>query len=170
MEILILGILLVALMVYASTKIKKSAAQAFEEEAVETSEFTLVKPEGFLRPLKDDESFEAYSKDFGTEGASDLRLARARVIVTLDGDFEAIGREAKDSGAAVQDDHFTVNGRRERTLEVEKLEKGIPVNVFSKLIEGDGKIYRLETVVLREQKDAFLRRIELMMASFSLQQ
>ena len=168
MEILILGILLVALMVFASTKIKKSAARAFDEEPVETSEFTLIKPQGFLRPLKDEESFEAYSKDFGAEGASDLRLARARVVVTPDGDFEAIGREVNESGNSMQDAHFTVNGRRERTLEVERSEKGIPVNVFSKLIEGDGKVYRLETVVLREQRDAFLRKIEMMMDSFSL--
>ena len=58
MEILIIGSLIVALMVYASTKIKRSAAQAFEEETIETDEFYLVKPEGFLNPIGNASEFE----------------------------------------------------------------------------------------------------------------
>jgi hypothetical protein len=169
MEILILGLLLVALMVYASTRIKKTAARAFEEELVDTDDFTIVKPEGFIHPLNTDSVFEANSKDFGTDEAADLRLARANLIVTAGGSYDAISREVAASGSELLgNESFVVDGRHERVIEVEALEKGYPVNIFSKIIDGDGKVYRLEVVVLREEKDNFLPRIEKMLDSFAL--
>src|SRR5215218_5042830 len=82
MEILILGVILVALMAYVSTRIKKSAARAFEREVIETGDFRLVKPEGFLSPVSENSeyAFEAYSKDFGEDdAAAEHRQARAVV-------------------------------------------------------------------------------------------
>ena len=54
MEILIPGLILVALMVYVSTKIKKNAVDAFGEETITTDDFVLIKPEGFLHNLNGD--------------------------------------------------------------------------------------------------------------------
>ena len=73
MEILIMGGIIVALMVYASTRIKRSAAAAFEEETIETDDFSLVKPEGFLNPVENEDflAFYAFSKDFGEEGKAE---------------------------------------------------------------------------------------------------
>ena len=51
MEILIPGLILVGLMVWVSTRIKRNAAKAFEREEIETAEFSLTKPEGFLAPV-----------------------------------------------------------------------------------------------------------------------
>src|SRR5690349_3226793 len=84
MELLIPGLILVGLMVYASTRIKRNAAQAFESETIETSEFTLFKPEGMLHKLNGDPrfAFEAYSREFGTEGYRDVRRATATVSKT----------------------------------------------------------------------------------------
>ncbi len=78
MEILIIGVIVVALMVWASTRIKRSAAEAFEEEAIDTDDFSLVKPEGFLSPVENDEylAFYAYSKEFGEEDKAE-NCARA---------------------------------------------------------------------------------------------
>ena len=83
MEILILGILIVALMVFVSTKIKKNAAQAFEREIIETEEFSLIKPEGLLHPLRDNSefAFEAYSKEFGDEDLRNFWRANAELLV-----------------------------------------------------------------------------------------
>ncbi len=47
MEILIVGIIVVAFMAYFSTKLKKFTAEQFEREEIESAEFSLVKPEGF---------------------------------------------------------------------------------------------------------------------------
>ena len=41
MEIFIVGVAVVALMVYVSTKIKRSAAAAFEREEIEEEDFSL---------------------------------------------------------------------------------------------------------------------------------
>ena len=89
MEILIVGVILVALMAYVSTKIKKSAAQAFEREEIETENFSIIKPAGFINPLNDENSafaFEARSKDLGKEAARNLWRARAtlRVVAGVD--------------------------------------------------------------------------------------
>ena len=67
MELLIPGLILVALMVWASTRIKKNAAAAFDAEVIETESFSIRKPEGFLHVLNDDSglAFRSYSKDFG---------------------------------------------------------------------------------------------------------
>src|SRR5687767_13384680 len=81
MEILIPGLILVALMIYASTRIKKSAAMAFESETVETEAFVIVKPTGFLNVIGGDPryAFEAYTKDFGPGSLSDIRKATAHI-------------------------------------------------------------------------------------------
>src|SRR5437867_2652270 len=83
MELLIPGLILVALMVYASTRIKRSAARAFEAEQIAGDGFTLVKPDGFLHRINDDSeyAFEAYSKEFGSGAADDVRAATAVALV-----------------------------------------------------------------------------------------
>ena len=79
MEFVIPGLILVAVMVYVSTRIKRSAAAAYDAETVETELFSVTKPEGFLAvasprsPLL----FEAYSKEFGTDGRENERMVTA---------------------------------------------------------------------------------------------
>ena len=81
MELLIPGLLLVALMVYASTKIKKAAAAAYEPESIETDRFAITKPEGMINPVNDDSPylFEAYTKDFGVDDQKNERQVTAFV-------------------------------------------------------------------------------------------
>jgi hypothetical protein len=81
MELLIPGLILVALMVYASTKIKKAAAAAFETETIETEEFAITKPEGMINPIRDESPylFEAYSKDYGDDDQRSERRLSAYV-------------------------------------------------------------------------------------------
>ena len=81
MEIWIIGGAIVGLMIYASTRIKRNAALAFAEEPIDTDEFSLVKPEGFLNPVENDEylAFYAYSKEYGEEDKAEKLLASFRV-------------------------------------------------------------------------------------------
>ena len=51
MEILVPGLILVALMVWLSTRIKRNAAAAFDAERVETEDLIVEKPGGFLHVL-----------------------------------------------------------------------------------------------------------------------
>ena len=85
--ILIPGLILVALMVYASTRIKKSAAAAFNAETVESDDFIIQKPQGFLNKLNRDEqfAFEAYSKEFGVGEAADFRQGSINLTIRYQG-------------------------------------------------------------------------------------
>src|SRR5205085_2158799 len=104
MEILIVGVILVALMVYASTRIKKSAARAFESETIDADEFYIEKPEGFINPLRDESAeyaFEAYSKDFGTGDAENVYQAQAFITVSSDKNFAQICGETRKNARKV---------------------------------------------------------------------
>src|SRR6478735_1312021 len=81
MELLIPGLILVALMVWASTKIKRSAAKAFDAEHVEGDGFAIDKPAGFLNRHYDSSEylFDAYSKEYGPGKADNVRAATAIV-------------------------------------------------------------------------------------------
>lgn len=148
MEILIIGGILVALMVYISTKIKKEAKLAYEQEIVETEDFRIVKAEGFIIPVKAESEFEfeAYSKDFGEEKGEDLNQCWA-IVRKKDGiEFDI------------------------EILKSERTEKDATIKLYSKtlIIQDLHKSLELEISVLSEYEDIYLERINLMLDSFTL--
>ena len=171
MEILILGLILVGLMVYASTRIKKTAAAAFEAETIETQDFVIQKPEGFLNVVGGDRkyAFEAYSKDFGGDGGGDIRLGRVNLTV-LDGKtLDDSVKKLRETGEEIVDDiSEVISSRRYRVIETKRVEKGVSLCGYYKIAEKDGKIYRLEALRLAETPDEFVRKIEVMVAGFEL--
>lgn len=171
MELLIPGLLLVALMVYLSTRIKKSAAAAFEREEVETPEFSLVKPEGFINPVNNPPEvvFSAYSKDFGTDAAENLR--QAEIIVTrLDGAaFDLACEAARGALASVtSEDTKTVGGHRACEIRGSLDEQGVPTAVSYSILEGDGVIFELRAVVIEDHKETYAQRIDETLSTFIL--
>ena len=171
MELLIPGLLLVALMVWASTRIKKTAAAAFEAETVETDNFVIQKPDGFLNVINGDPKFvfEAYSKEYGGEGAEDFRQGRINLTVREDRNVDEVVGELDGSDGKIMEDLAEVIGStRYRLIDVKRLEKGVEFFVMYKLAEQDGKVYSLEAVRLAETSDEFARKIEVMVSSFEL--
>lgn len=171
MELLIPGLLLVALMIYLSTRIKKTAAAAYEREEIDTPEFSLVKPEGFINPVNNpsDVVFSAYSKDFGSEGAENLR--QAEIIVTrLDGAaFDLACEAARGALASVtSEETTTVGGHRACEIRGSVEEQGVPTAVAYSIQEGDGRIFELRAVILEDQRSTFAQRIDETLASFRL--
>ena len=84
MEIWIIGIPLVILMVFLSTRIKKLANQAYGEELIERQGFALIKPEGLIALENPEEGFQfqAESKGFGQrEETESFREASASVSI-----------------------------------------------------------------------------------------
>jgi len=140
MELLIPGLILVALMVWASTRIKRSAARAFEAEHIEGDGFSLDKPDGFLQKLDDksEYAFEAYSKDFGRGLAENTRAATAVVVVNDQND----GPDQLMRG-------------------------GHEYQVRTKTIGSNSHRLTLRIEVLAEQFDDFARRIDEMLTSFA---
>ena len=166
MEILIIGSLIVALMVYASTKIKRSAAQAFEEETIETDEFYLVKPEGFLNPIGNasEFAFEAYSKEYGEEDAEKLRQAHTVLKIYTGRKFTEVCKDAKRSVDKVfSEEKF---GKGILLLKGEKAEKMVETQIYHKIIEDNEKIYDLQVTVLGETREVYEERINKLIESF----
>jgi hypothetical protein len=162
-EILIVGSIIVALMIYTSTRIKRSAARAFDEELIDKDDFTLIKPEGFLHVLNDDSgrAFTAYSREFGKDEASDQRRAWIKLQKTVDS-VQDVRRAIKAAAESLAEDVEA------KVIEVERAEAGRPVNAFYKFASRGGTLYELQAVVLREHRDEFLRKIQRSFESFRL--
>ena len=128
MEILVPGLILVGFMVWASTRIKRKAAKAFEREEIETPEYTLTKPEGFLALAEPPDGllFSAYSKEFGSDGAERVRKATVELSRFPDAHFDEITERAKIDSARVTSEHSgIIGGRKCATIVTERQEQGV---------------------------------------------
>lgn len=162
---------MVGLMVYVSTRIKRSAAAAFEPEQIETDEFSISKPEGFLHPLNNDNglAFEAYTKEFGEDDAKKLRHAWAELEVHESSDPDGIIGEIKRSAEKVLEEKTIREGERQVYLiDAERLENGVPVTTLYKITANGSKVYEMRISLLDEFKENFLQKSEEMRASFRL--
>lgn len=171
MEIFIVGIAVVALMVYVSTKIKKSAAAAFEEEMVETDEFKVFKPDGFIHPLNDEFPFEANSKESGKNEASKFRQARAVLRVDRTSDFKSVCENAKKSAGKIISKRYVENApdkQRIFLLEGETFEDTVKIITFWKIVESRSKIYELKAAVIEAYAEDFTDKLKQMLESFEV--
>ena len=158
-------------MVWASTRIKKTAAAAFDAETVETDDFVIQKPDGFLNVINGDPkyAFEAYSKEFGGAGAEDFRQGRINLTVRGSGAVDDMVAELNSSdGEIVEDIAEVIGSIHYRLIDVKRMEKGVEFRATYKIGENDSKIYELEAVRLAETSDEFARKIEVMVGSFEL--
>jgi hypothetical protein len=175
MEILFLGIILVGLMVYVSTRIKKSAASAFEREIIERENFRIVKPEGFISPIDENSkfAFEAYSKEFGKNDADELRQAQANLIVSSDSNFESVIENAKRNAGKILSQKVTDDldaGQKICLIESEETEAQVAVRKFYKFIENtrQHKIYQLQISILDAYQKEYADRADEMLETFVL--
>ncbi len=173
MEIFIIGFSVVALMVYVSTRIKKSAAEAYEAEIIETETFKIYKPEGFIHPLIEDSpfAFEANSKEYGKNDASEFRQARAVINVISGSDFANACERAKKSAGKVKLKQFVKSvppGQKIFLIEGESEESDVKIITFWKLIENGQHIYQLKIAVLENYVEDFAERINQMTASLTV--
>jgi hypothetical protein len=173
MEIFIVGVMVVALMVYVSTKIKRSAAAAFEREEIEEEDFSLVKPEGYIHPFKEDSplAFEAYSKEFGDEAAKNFRRSRATLRVVSD--FETICRNAKKTADKIHLKRFVEDAPANQKiflLENEKSENDVRFFTRWKIVESRerGKVYEFQVSVLEQYQEEFADAAGEMIRTFSV--
>jgi hypothetical protein len=169
MEIFIIGLILVALMVWASTKIKRSAAQAFDAEEVHGDGFMLNKPEGFLNRVyeKNDMLFDAYSKDFGTEADENIRAATAVVYATDEPITEAASLEQSRLIKSDRSEMFELGGSHCIIVTGTSERDGRTFNVSEKLLSQGARTLVLKIEALSEHNAELARKIELMIVSFS---
>ena len=167
MELLIPGLILVALMVYASTRIKNRAAAAFDPELIETERYSLRKPEGFLHVVGNPEhEVMAYSKEYGDEGHSVYRQATIELDI-LDGDLQNEVESVKSSAVRFEE---RSDARGECVIESDESANESNFKVIYKLIDSGSAVFRLRFAVLAEHFDAYVRRIDETLDSFTVKQ
>ncbi len=147
MEILILGIILVAIMAYLSTKIKAASQAAYEEEKIETDSFSLIKPKDFLHPYNENSkyAFEAYSREYGEGKAS--KINQAMIFVSIYEDMIEKPDESSES---------------------EQVENGLKFKVLRKVLQKGNKTFELEVLVLMEHYQDYKEKVKQVMESFRI--
>lgn len=168
MEILIPGLLLVALMVYASTKIKANAAAAYEQETVENDQFSIIKPEGMIIPIesKDDLLFEAFSKDFGVDEAGEVRQIAAVVRRHQGADIDNLKLSILPDNEEVPEIVGKIGEQRTMQLEFLRYEKNVEIRETVKLIETNDAVTELRISALTYHDDINTKKVESMLDSF----
>ena len=168
MEILIPGLLLVALMVYVSTRIKRTAARAYEAERFETDEFAITKPEGFIIIDSSDREvlFAAYSKEYGLEDADRFRQVSAELRLH-EGKTVAQVRDEIARGASriVGEQHLAGPSM---IIEAETELDGIRFVSEYRLTEKGGDALEICVTALSETKEANQKYIDTMLSSFEI--
>jgi hypothetical protein len=170
MELLIPGLILVALMVWASTKIKRSAAAAYEQETVATAEFTILKPDGFIIPVNDESPylFEARTKEYETVDRESLPQASAVVTKHVGETFEEVCEGIKASAVRVISEDIHLEGSRVCVIEAEESENGVTYATRFKVLESTGEIMVLRVRTVGEQSDDTSRKIDEIVRSFAV--
>lgn len=171
MELLIPGLILVALMAYASTRIKRTAAAAFEAETVETDDFIIRKPDGFLYVVNGDPqyAFEAYSQEYGGSGFENIRQATVSLTVVPGSTVDAEAAKRIDDGVTVIDDlSEVISERRYRVIETQVPVDGADYRNISKLAERRGNVYVLTATIVPNTTPEAGRGIESLVDSFEL--
>lgn len=163
MEILVPGLVLVALMVWASTRIKRNAAAAFEAERIETDDLVVDKPEGFLHVLNDDSGllFRAYSRDFGIGGDRDARQAVIEVErhrgTVLDKAVASV-RDASETFEA--EPVYLDGGEKAMNAHSVRVRDGGEFETIHKFVTRGPDVVEARAEVLAEHKDSHLRNME----------
>ena len=169
MEILIVGVIVVALMVWTSTRIKRNAAAAFEAETIETDKFTLKKSTGWLSIVDPREPylFEGYTKELGSRPCENVRLGTASIEATS-GTVDDIVTEATADAEVKDDIREIVNERHYRIIELTRVDDEMDVVEWLKFAEADGTVYTFRVKALAETTVESRRDIEAMVDSFEL--
>lgn len=169
MELLIPGLILVALMIWASTKIKKSAAEAYSEETVSTGGFTIMKPEGFIIPVNDDPKalFEARSREYETLASRSLPAASVTVENSDGMGFDDACISLKNKADRILDEDVHREGSRVFMMTAEESEDSVSYVTTYKVIEVGENVLILRARTLPEQSVELGRKVEAMVRSFS---
>ncbi len=161
------------IMIIVSTKIKKSAASAFEPETIEKEDFSMDKPAGFLYPMRDkpDFPFEAYSKLYGEKLTRNIWRARTRLRIfenTDLKDFVSKIRSGKESVISTKQLDDLPENQKGVIMRAAKTEDEIDYKTFRKIIEtsSNNRVYELKTTILEPYGDEYTETACEMMRGF----
>jgi len=163
MELLIPGLILVALMVWASTRIKKNAAAAFEPETVENEHFVIHKPEGFLHVLNDDSglAFRSYSKEFGKVGDRDVRRATIEIERNVGTTVDEMKKRIEAQAESISSfETYLDGGEKAAWLITTDVVDGGEFEIFRKLVTRGTAVWETRGTALSDHRNEFAEKIE----------
>lgn len=168
MEILIPGLILVALMVYVSTRIKRTAADAYERERVDTDDFAVTKPEGFIIIVNNEPNvvFGAYSKEYGLEKADAFRQVAAEVRIYKDQPLEKVRDSLLSAASRSIDERHLAGGSL--IVETETLRDGIAFDNELRLWEKGAATFEFRVTALAETRESNQKNIDELLSSFEV--
>lgn len=164
MEIWIIGIPLVILMVFLSTRIKRLANQAYGEELIERDGFALLKPEGFiaLESVEEGFQFQAESKGFGAREATEPYREASASLAIRQGNIEA----ALSEQSMVEGIEVISRTEGDCSRRFKEISGDAVVHVFQRFVSLDDSCFLELTVrVLEESIDEFEESAKLMIRS-----
>lgn len=169
MELLIPGLILVALMVYASTRIKRSAARAFEAESIETDRYSIEKPDGFLNVVSPPPGLELemYSKEFGEGDAKNHRKVRVELSVANDRRDRVVA-ETRQSIDVDSELNEVIGDHKYVLIDGRATVEGFDRRCFYKIGGSGTDMFVLKIAALAETNDETLRKIDLIRESFEI--
>ena len=170
MEILIIGGLFVGFMVWASTRIKRNAAAAYEPESIDTEKFTLTKPDGFLHPIEDDgPPFRAFTKDFGTGDNGRTRQAEALLTITAGRELNtAVAEAVALADTVLEREERRTGTMRETRLVIERSPDGVQIDSFYRFVDTGEELFEFRIDVLRDHRGDLEDRTNKMLDSLDI--
>lgn len=163
MELLIPGLILVALMVWASTRIKRNAAAAFEAETVDNDQFVIRKPEGFLHVLNDDSglAFRSYSKEFGKVGVRDVRRATIEIERNVGTNVDEMRKRIESQAESISSfEAYLDGGEKAACLITTHIVDGGEFEISRKLVTRGTDVWEGRGTVLSDHREEFNETIE----------
>jgi hypothetical protein len=167
MECLIPGLILVGLMIYASTRIKRASAGAYAPETIESEAFVFEKADEFLNKVEPAKGLEVegYSREYGSGDAANIRQATYEVDRIAGGlDAAADAMSALGEDATHTSEIFAE--KKYRVVEIRREEKGIEFIDTYKMAETADGVVRLKVTMLDEASDEVRRRVETILSGF----
>lgn len=167
--------LFIAVLLFISSRIRRAASAAFEPETIETAEFKINKPAGFLHPLNNGSEFpfEAYSRELGEKGAGRLRKSMVKMSAADGLNYKKICQKARENADNVYAETIpdnVPNNQKICLIEGEKIEDDIKRLVFHKIVESknQNKTYDLEVTILEANEDEYIGRASEFINSFTV--
>ncbi|MFN3419309.1 MAG: hypothetical protein ACK42A_08220 [Pyrinomonadaceae bacterium] len=170
MELLIPGLIIVALMVWASTKIKRISAAAFEPEVIEMPLYSIQKPDGFLHILNDESGldFRAYSRELETIGRLDYRTATIEVEIFDRKTLEERISEIRAFSKEISVSNYLDGGERSAIVRNRRKIDNAEYAETRKIITRDGRLIELRVAVLEDRAEDFSAKVEQIIEGFTM--
>lgn len=150
-------------MVWASTRIKKSAAAAFDAETVENDQFVIRKPEGFLHVLNDSSglAFRSYSKEFGKVGDRDVRRATIEIERNFGTSIDELKERLEKQAESIPSfETYLDGGEKAAWLTTIDILDGGEFEVSRKLVTRGTDVWEARATVLTDYRDELAESAE----------